>query len=173
MQRTLLFAVFSLLALAIAAAPSAATNQGSQPQTYWVFIGTGAGKPVSKGIYRAELDVATGKLSNVELAADTAQPTFIAIHPNKRFLYSVNEGGTPDAKKAGKISAFSLDAKTGKLALLNSQSSGGPGPCHVLVDKDGQNVLAANYGGGSICCLPIQKDGSLAPATTFIQHEGK
>jgi 6-phosphogluconolactonase len=76
-------------------------------------------------------------------------------------------------KKSGGVSAFAIDASTGNLTLLNQQSSGGTGPCHLVVDKAGKNVLVANYGGGSVAVLPIQADGRLSEATCFIQHTGK
>ena len=66
-----------------------------------------------------------------------------------------------------------INGDTGKLELLNQQSSGGSGPCHVVVDRAGKNVLVANYGGGSVACLPIKEDGRLGEATGFAQHAGK
>jgi 6-phosphogluconolactonase len=118
------------------------------------------------------MDSATGKLGSIELAAETTNPTFLAIHPSRRFLYAVNEIGNFQGKSAGAISAFALDPKTGQLTFLNQQSSGGGGPCHLVVDRQGKNVLAANYGGGSVCVLPIGEDGKLGEATAFIQHQG-
>ena len=59
------------------------------------------------------------------------------------------------------------------LTLLNQQSSVGSGPCHLTVDRTGKNVLVANYGSGSVACLPIQADGRSSAASSFIQHEGK
>jgi len=145
-------------------APAAKTDK------VWVFVGTYTGAR-SKGIYRFEMDTATGKLSNGELAAETTNPTFLAIHPSRRFLYAANEIGNFAGKPAGAISAFALDPKTGQLTALNQQSSGGGGPCHLVVDRQGKNVLAANYGGGSVCVLPIGADGKLGEATAFIQHK--
>jgi 6-phosphogluconolactonase len=55
---------------------------------------------------------------------------------------------------------------------LNQQSSTGSGPCHLVVDAAGKFVLVANYGGGSVACLPIGADGKLSPASTSIQHQG-
>src|SRR5438552_18909626 len=65
-------------------------ERGPKVEKYWVFIGTYTGEK-SKGIYRFEMDAATGKLTGKELVAETANPTFLAIHPNQRFLYAVNE----------------------------------------------------------------------------------
>src|SRR5436190_5019982 len=66
----------------------------------WVYIGTYTGKN-SKGIYRAELDLATGKLTKPELAGEADNPSFLAIHPNRRFLYAVGEVGNFGGKKTG------------------------------------------------------------------------
>lgn len=136
-----------------------------------VFIGTYTG-PKSKGIYVSRLNTVTGHLSDPVLAAETPNPTFLAIHPNKKFLYAANEIGNFAGTRGGAVSAFSIDAKTGQLKLLNQTSSVGGGPCHLVTDKTGGNVLVANYGGGSVAVLPIKADGSTTEHSTFIQHTG-
>jgi 6-phosphogluconolactonase len=148
-----------------------ANEKADDKDKFWVFVGTYTGpKPgangQSGGIYRFEFDAATGKLTNGAVAAETRDPSFLAIHPSKRWLYSAGEG-------PGEVSAFALDARTGKLTFINGQTTGGGAPCHLSVDSKGKNVLAANYNGGSVCCLPIQEDGSLGKASAFIQHTGK
>ncbi len=136
-----------------------------------VYIGTYTGAK-SKGIYCTRFDAATGKLTPPELAAETKNPSFLAVHPNGRFLYAVGELSGSNGLRAGAVSAFRIDAKTGKLTLLNRQPSGGTGPCHLSVDQSGKCVLAANYGSGSVVALPLQKDGSLEKAVCAIQHHG-
>jgi 6-phosphogluconolactonase len=84
----------------------------------------------------------------------------------------VGEVSDRGGKPTGGVTAFAIDAKTGDLKKLNEQSSGGAGPCHVSVDKTGQCVAVANYGGGSVASLPIKPDGSLGEAASFIQHTG-
>ena len=71
------------------------------------------------------------------------------------------------------MTAFALDARTGELTRLNQESTVGDGPCHLVVDATGKNVLVANYGGGNVAVLPIGPDGKLGPASDFIQHKGK
>ncbi|CAA9403060.1 MAG: 6-phosphogluconolactonase [uncultured Phycisphaerae bacterium] len=137
-----------------------------------VYFGTYTGKSGSKGIYVSTLDLATGKLSPPELAGETTNPSFLAIHPSKRFLYAVGEVNEINGKKAGAVSAFAIQPD-GKLSPLNQQPSGGQGPCHVSVDKEGRNVLVANYGSGAVACLPIGADGKLAEPSATVQHEGK
>jgi 6-phosphogluconolactonase len=135
------------------------------PERFRVYLGTYSGK-LSQGIYQCELNLKNGSLSRPELAAETKDPSFVAFHPNKKFLYAVNEG-------QASVSAFAIDAKTGKLTYLNSQPSQGGAPCHLVVDATGKNVLAANYSGGSCICIPIEPDGKLAKASSFQQHVGK
>ena len=94
------------------------------------------------------------------------------MHPSRKFLYAVGEVGEFGGEKTGAVSAFTIDAASGSLSLLNQQSSRGQGPCYVTVDRAGKNALVANYGSGSVACLPIGGDGRLAPASSFIQHAG-
>ena len=150
---------------------NAAAASGAQPDQYFVYAGTYTG-PKSKGIYVARFNGKTGELSPFELAAETVKPSFLAIHPNRRFLYSVGEIASFGRNKSGAICAFAIDHSTGKLALLNRETSGGPGPCHLVVDKTGKCVLAANYSGGSVAVLPIEADGRLGDVAAFIQHTG-
>lgn len=129
------------------------------------YVGTYTKPGGSQGIYRYKLDLETGALSGGELAATASSPSFLAMHPGGDFLYAANEAGD------GTVSAFAV-AEDGSLKPLNQQPSKGNGPCHVWVDDEGRNVLVANYGGGNIACLPIKEDGSLSPASAFIQHTG-
>jgi 6-phosphogluconolactonase len=136
-----------------------------------VYFGTYTGAK-SKGVYVSRLDVATGMLSAPELAAESASPSFLAVHPSRPLLYAVNEVNTFGGQKTGSVSAFVIEPGSGKLTALNQQSSGGTGPAHLTVDAAGTNVLVANYGGGSVAVLPIDATGALKPATAVIQHSG-
>jgi 6-phosphogluconolactonase len=154
--------------------PGAARSGPPQPKAerWWAYVGTYTGKE-SKGIYRFDFDPSTGKLSGRALAAEVVNPSFLAVHPNQRFLYAVGELGRFGGKKGGAVSAFAIDAKTGDLKLLNQQSSVGAGPCHLVADRQGKHVLAANYAGGSVCVLPVGADGRLGEASAFVQHKGR
>jgi len=151
-------AVFSFAALSTVWAESLPVYFG----TY-----TSRGENSSKGIYRSVLDLETGQLSEPVLAAEARNPSFLEIHPNGKFLYAVSESGG-----AGSVSAYAINSNTGGLKLLNQQSSGGAGPCHVSIDHAGSNVLVANYGSGSASVIPIKSDGRLGEPTGFVQHAG-
>src|SRR5258707_3255957 len=95
-----------------------------------VYIGTYSGA-ASESIFLLNLDLATGELTKVGATAGVENPSFLAIHPSKKFLYAVCEVNEVDGKKGGGVSALAIDPKTGGLTLLNQQSSVGAGPCHI------------------------------------------
>ncbi len=161
-------------AVAAAPAPAAARKAGGAGATgkLLVYIG-GRGRRRGGAIYRCRLDLATGELTAPEVAAEVPNPSFLAIHPGGRFLYSVNEGSGFAGTKGGGVSAFSIGRPGGELTLLNQQPSGGAWPCHITIDRQGKHVLGANYGGGSVFVLPIGDDGRLGERTALIQHAGR
>lgn len=136
-----------------------------------VYIGTYTGAK-SKGIYLFRLDPASGALAPLGVAAETTSPSFLAFHPNKRFLYAVGETEQFGGKKSGSVAAFAIDPATGKLTALNAQPSGGTGPCHLTVDPTGRDVLVANYNSGSVAVLPIDESGQLSEPSFIDQHQG-
>lgn len=150
----------------------AARADEKAPSRLRVYVGTYTQGTGSEGIYLLELDLASGALTSKGAVASLVNPSFLAIAPNRRFLYAVNEVGNFGGKKTGAVTAFAIDPATGKLTQLNQQSSVGDGPCHITVDREGRNVLIANYGGGSVAVLPIGEDGKLKEASSFIQHTG-
>lgn len=141
-------------------------------QDYLAYVGTYTRGGKSQGIYTLRLDMKTGAVRQVGVTGGVVNPSFLAIHPSNQFLYAVGEISEFDGKKTGGLTAFAINPKDGSLTKLNEKSSGGAGPCHLVVDATGKNVLVANYGGGSVACLPINADGTLEDASSFIQHEG-
>jgi 6-phosphogluconolactonase len=126
----------------------------------------------SKGIYAYRYDAATQEITSLGLAAETTNPSWVALHPNGHFLYAVNEVQKYNGPNSGSVSAFSIDRATGKLTFLNQVASRGADPCYITVDKTGKYVLVANYTGGSIAVFPVSEDGKLGEASAFVQHSG-
>lgn len=121
------------------------------------YVGTYTKPGASQGIYHFQMDAKTGKVSGGELAADSSNPSYLAMHPGGKFLYAVNENNT------GTASAFSIGADS-RLTPINQKSSRGSGPCHICLDKTGRNALVANYGSGTVAVLPIHENGELGEA---------
>lgn len=150
-----------------------AHSQETQKSKYLFYVGTYTENgSKSKGTYAYRFDPATQEITSLGLAAETVNPSWVALHPNGRFLYAVNEIPNYKGPNSGGVSAFSVDRATGKLTFLNEVASRGADPCYITVDKKGKFVLVANYTGGSIAAFPISDDGKLGEASAFIQHTG-
>ena len=126
-----------------------------------VWIGT---EGTGKGIYVAELDEASGALKDLRLAAELAGAGFQVLHPTGKWLYS-----TCASPAGGGVAAFKVTGD-GTLEMLGRQPAGGKGTCHVGIDAAGKVLMAANYGDGSICALPVKGDGTLEGGTGWVFH---
>jgi 6-phosphogluconolactonase len=126
----------------------------------------------SRGIYVCEFDPLTGRLTRPVLAAETSQPSFLAVSSDRKFLYAVNELSHFNGEPAGAVSGFSIDSVTGNLTLLDQVSSRGPGPAHLVLDQAGHFVLVANYDGGSVAVFRLLPDGTIGDSTAFVRHKG-
>ena len=136
-----------------------------------LFVGTQT-KESSKGIYAYRWDAAKGEIELIGLAAETENPTFLAVSPDGKYLYAANEVDTFHWQTGGGVSSFAIDAKGGKLTAINSVSAKGPGTCHVEVDHTGRAVFCANYTGGSAASFHVKADGGLTEAVSFFQYTG-
>jgi len=167
MQRKYAFLLVLIVCLTQFAAGQKPPTKGS----YLMYVGTYTG-PENKGIHAFRFDSGSGKAVPVGVAAESVNPSFLAVDPRQRFLYAVNEVSDYKGEKSGGVSAFSIDRKTGNLTFLNEVASRGAGPCHVALDKTGKYVLVANYDGGSVAVFPVLTDGRLGESSAFVQHTG-
>jgi 6-phosphogluconolactonase (cycloisomerase 2 family) len=144
------------------------------PDRVRAYVGTytaDGGGGNGEGIYLFDLHEQTGELLSRRLVAKTPSPSWIAIHPSRRYLYAVNEVGDFNGS-SGSVSAFAINPVTGDLTALNSVSSEGAGPAYLSIDAAGKFAFVANYGGGTIAVLPILASGSLEPAVDVHRDEG-
>jgi 6-phosphogluconolactonase len=129
-----------------------------------IYIGTYT-RTTSKGIYAVRLDDTTGALSTPELVATTANPSFIALSPDKTHLYAVSEGDTLAVP-------FAVNLQTGRLIPEQVRDSGGKAPCHLMVDHTDRCLVVAHYHTAIVASLPILADGSLGAPGSIIPHTG-
>jgi len=160
------------MSLCLGALGARGSRNASASKDQLVYIGTNTGGGKSHGIYLYKFSESTGRLTSQGLAAESNNPGFLAIAPNHRYLYAVNEVGEYKGKPTGSLSAYKIDRKRGKLTLLNVVESGGSGPTHLAIDATGRWVLAANYGAGSVALFPVLADGRLGMARTLLPHTG-
>ncbi|MEM7342785.1 MAG: lactonase family protein [Chloroflexota bacterium] len=123
-------------------------------------------KTQRNGIYKANLNSATGQLSEPKLAVEVSSPGFVDLHPNGKILYSLGR-----SKKGGALFAFSI-SEDRQLTFLNSQPIGDGGASHLSVDREGKCLFSSQYGGGSVAAFPLLPDGKIAPRSDLIEHSG-
>ena len=139
--------------------------------TYTENLGFVDGK--AKGIYTCWFDPDSGEMENANRIEGIENPSYLAVHPDGKHLYAVNELAEFRGIKGGSVSALEIDPSTGGLKLLNQQPTYGEAPCNVKLDLTGRFAMVANYTGGNVAIYPIQTDGSLGKASDTVQHTGK
>jgi 6-phosphogluconolactonase len=152
-------------------ADAPATAAGDGPL---VFVGTYTEQTTSRGVYGFRADARTGAWTPLGATDVGPNPSFLAVHPNGRVLYVVNETERFAGLPSGAVRAFAIDRATGALAPLGeSVATGGGAPCYVSVDATGRLLMAANYVGGSVVAFPLAADGRPGPRTFLDQHSGR
>jgi 6-phosphogluconolactonase len=137
---------------------------------YLLYVGTYTG-PKSKGIQEYRFTPSKGTLEAVGPAAEVRNPSFLALSPDRKYLYAVSELGNKGPEKSS-VSSYAIDRKTGSLQFLNKVASGGGGACHLVIDKTQKMLLVANYNTGSVASFRVKADGSLTEMMGFVQHSG-
>ncbi len=144
-------------------------QQPTAQKHYLAYFGTYTrGENAAKGIYFSRFEADSGRMSEVSLAVEASDPSFLAVHPNNNTLYSVNElAGQP-----GTVSAYAIEPATGRLRLLNRAPAQGRGSCYVSLDASGSMLAVANYVSGTVASFRVLGDGRLGEAVSVIQHRG-
>jgi 6-phosphogluconolactonase len=128
-----------------------------------LFVGTYT-RAGSRGIYSVALRP-DGSPGEPALAAESPNPTFLALSPDKRYLYAVASG-------PGWASSFRIDPVTlGLTPVQRSEPDERPTPCHISVNAPGTLALAANYHLGLAALIPLGPEGSLG-APMVVAHSG-
>lgn len=174
-RRTVLAAGVAGAALLVL--PHAVTQAADTAKPTYVYVGSytkdppggGSNNPVGVSVFR--FDPQTGALTPVQ-QVPSANPSFVALDPSRRFLYVVNEIDDFEGHRSGSIEAYAIDADAGTLTLLNRQALNSPIPAHLVVDPTGQHVVVANYIGGDFVVLPVGKDGRLGPVSGVLKDSG-
>lgn len=133
----------------------------------YMLVGTYTSNEGSKGIYVYKFDTETGESDSISMV-EVANPSYLVISPNEKFVYSVGE----NSGEGGFAHSFSFDKETGNIELLNSQNTQGSSPAYIALDSKGNNVITANYGGGSISQFNVNADGSLSPLSKLFTFHG-
>jgi len=143
----------------------------SQKSKEFLYVGTFSVRG-SQGIYVYEFNRAKGRMKEVQVVKTLESPSFIAVHPSGKYLYSVNRGALEEMPNSGSVSSYRIDETTGQLTLLNQRPSYGSDPCHISFDKSGRWAFVSNYSEGNFVIFPVFDDGLLGSASDSRKHTG-
>ena len=141
--------------------------------TYSSPQGPEGSKGNGEGIYLFEMAPENGRLSKRAVFQNPDNPSWLAFDSTRKHLYSANETATYKGTPSGSVSAYRIDPASGGLTLLNTESSGGAGPCHLSVHPSGKFAFTANYHGGTVAVLPIRTNGEVGPPTDVKRDSGQ
>lgn len=146
---------------------------GAESKRRLLFVGTQTVKGSnSRGIYSYHWDPDKGQLQNRLLAAESDNPTFLAVDPQARYLYAANEIDEFEGQKSGAVSSFEIEHATAKLNPVNKMRSLGTGTCMLTVDHLGRNLFCANYTGGSATSFYLNSNGQISDPVSHFQYQG-
>lgn len=137
----------------------------------YVYVGTFSVRD-GDGIYVYQFNRTKRTLSLVEKVKTLESPSYLAVHPSKKFLYSVNRGSISSSETGGSVSAYTINPATGKLTFLDNRSSYGSGPCHISLDQTGTYAFVSNYTEGNLVVFPLFEDGLIGNPTDSKKYFG-
>jgi len=160
--------------LGVAAWPGLLAGAAPAPGESWeLYVGTYTTNTASRGIYRLEVLRASGAFRRLALAAESRDPSFLALTADGRTLVAVNELSSYEGEASGAVTVFVRDPSTGALSPAGTRASLGGAPCHVSVDGAGRHALVANYVGGNVAVFPLGGPGGIGAATAMVRHAGR
>lgn len=135
---------------------------------YYAYVGsrtTRERNACGEGISVYRIDPLTAELSLVQLLGNLINPSYLALSHCQQYLYAVH-GDQSD------LSAFAIDAGSGALRWLNTQSTGGRNPVHLAIAPDNQFIVVSNHLGSSLAVVPILEDGRVGALEQLLTLEG-
>src|SRR5436190_5799574 len=130
------------------------------PSGRYVYVLTELSSHVAMFAWNASAGTLVQRQSVSTLPAGTSvenSTAEIVVHPTGRYVYASNRGHDS-------IAAFAVDARTGRLTLLNNTSTQGSTPRNFALDPSGRWLLAANQRSNSVVTFAIDvSTGALKP----------
>ena len=142
-----------------------------KPEKILFYVGSSDGS-LAQSIFLCELDATNGQVSIADSFPGSKASSYLALSPDKDFLYAIDGTQSDPEKKHSSVTSFQVTDQDGRLKMMNRQSSEGRGPCHVSCHPDGSHIFVANYSEGNIAAYQLDDDGSISPASDIIQHTG-
>lgn len=142
-----------------------------ESQRLLVFAGSYADAG-DNGVFVYAFDEATGTLTLTDEFAGLKNPTFLNVDAKRKLLYVISETVNQAGQKVGEAAAFSIDAASGTIQLMNREITVDSTTCHIQRDENGRFLTVTSYHGGMIGLLSITEEGAVGSLLDVQQHEG-
>ncbi len=113
-----------------------------------------------EGLYRLALDPGSGRWA-LSPALTAIRDAAFAVRDRRGRWYALAEDDD------GMVTAYAPGWRP-----LGAAPSGGAGPCHLAIDRAGRCLAVANYGGGSVGLLPIDRREGVNGRPAVFRHQG-
>jgi 6-phosphogluconolactonase len=138
--------------------------------TIRLFTGTYT-KGTQKGFFIFDLNRSDGTFKVVSENDAGPNPSYFCISRNNKFIYAANEVGRFRGVKGGGVTALSYDAKTGVATKIGELPVPNGGPAYIAISPKDDYLFLANYGGGSVAVVKLDKKGIPVSVTDSIKFK--
>lgn len=149
----------------------ACKNIPTEPIESMFFVGAYTNEEYGaqgKGISTCFISTNTGEMRLAHVFEKSKDPSYVVVHPNRKWLYAANETG---GSLPGYISAYEIQPD-GSLTFLDEKYTMGDHPCHLAIAPDHKHLLVANYSGGSVALFALLENGALGDLPAVVKHSG-
>lgn len=137
----------------------------------FAFIGSYA-ESSGHGIYTCKLNPSNGSIELIHSVDGLSNPTFLDVDESGLKLYALLEAVDSEGSRCGAAAAYSIEAETGRLTLLNQEMTVPAPTCHITLDRSRRCLMVASYHGGMIGLSPLLEDGTIGVTAEIHQHQG-
>lgn len=112
-----------------------------------------------KGIYFLDLNAEAGTFRLVAEADAGPDPSYFCISKKHKLIYAANEVMKFNGVTGGGVTTLSYNPKTGATVKKNEMAVPNGGPCFISLSPKEDFLFMANYMGGSVAVIKLDKSG--------------
>ena len=126
-----------------------------------------------KGLYIFDLNRAEGTFKLVSSSDAGPNPSYFCISKKYGMIYAANEVMKFKGSKGGGLTALKYDAAKNVAEKISDMTVPTGGPCFISLSVAEDFLFMANYSGGSIAVIKLDKNGKPVAVTDTITFRGE
>jgi 6-phosphogluconolactonase len=126
-----------------------------------------------KGLYLLDLNLKTGTFKFLFGSDAGSNPSYFCISKKRGLIYAVNELDQFKGLRGGGLTTLRYNSKTGGIIKINDLVVPNGGPCFISLSAHKDFLFMANYTGGSVAVIKLDKKGIPVSITDSIIFKGE